>query len=62
MPADQEPSLAARRSRNELAVGHQMGVGGIGKPLPALDEFPSEVRQVRDRTAEGGQSKLSEDA
>ncbi len=52
---DGDAQLAAGRTRQELAEGHQVREALLVEPATALDVLPSEVPDVRDRPAERGQ-------
>lgn len=53
--ANQEPELAARRTRDDLAQREEFGVLMLGQPATGADIRLLEVPQVRDRAAEGGE-------
>lgn len=55
-----DADLTARRPREELAEGDEVGIATVIEPAAALDEFRAEVAQVRDRAAEGNQAQLQE--
>ncbi|MNT28426.1 hypothetical protein D3C72_1641130 [compost metagenome] len=56
-----DAGLAAGRARQALAQRNHVGVGGLADPAAAAHQFLAEVRQVRDRPAEGGESQPQED-
>ena len=56
-PADRDRQLAARRARQRLAQGGEVGERGVVDPAAILDERLALVAQVRDRTAERRQAQ-----
>src|SRR5690606_38678658 len=53
---------AGGRTRQELAERDEIGIGALAQPFATRDQFIAEIAEMGDRTAEGGQTKLQEDA
>ena len=58
--ADADADLAARRTRQELAQRHEVGIGRLVEPAAALDELLPKVAEMRDRSAERGEPEPQE--
>src|SRR5690606_35800422 len=52
--------LAARRTRQELAERHEIGVARLVDPSAARHELVAEVAEMRDRTSEGRHAEFEE--
>ena len=59
--ADGQSDLAAGGAGQELAHGHQVGIGLFGQPAPPCHEFMAEVAEMGGWPAKGGQSQSEED-
>ena len=55
--ADGETHLARGRPGQELAERDQVGVALVVEPAPPVHELLAEIAEMRDRSAEGGQSE-----
>ena len=59
--AQAQPDLAAGRSGQKLAQGHQFRIGRFGEPAPAHHELVAEIAQMRHWPAEGRQTQAQKD-
>jgi hypothetical protein len=59
---DRHADLAGGRAGQELAERHEIGIGLIADPVPALHECLAEISEMGDRSTERGQAKAEEDA
>lgn len=59
--ADRDTDLAARRTRQRLTEGDDLGVRRFVEPLPANDVLTSEVAEVRDGSTERGEPEPERD-
>ena len=59
--ADGEADLTARRARQKLAQRDEIGVGLFVEPAAARDKLVAEISDMRDRSAEAGQTKPEKD-
>ena len=57
---DGDADLARSRPRQELAKGDEIGVAAVVEPTPPDDELVAKIAEMRDRSAEGGQSQPKE--
>ncbi len=55
--SDQKSGLTARRSGQELAERHDVGIVFLGQPSPLVDEGAAKIAEVGDGAAEGGQTQ-----
>jgi hypothetical protein len=60
--ADGDADLARGRAGEKLAERHQVGIGRIVEPAAALDQFGTEIAQMRHRAAEAGEAQQQKDA
>jgi len=58
--AEREADLAGRRPRQELTQRNNVGIAAFAQPFPPLDEFGSEIAEMRDRPAERREAELEE--
>src|SRR5215475_8198371 len=59
--ADDDADLAARRSGQELAERHDVGIVLFAEPAPAIDELGAKEPEMGDRAAEARQAEAKED-
>ena len=55
-----QPGLRTRRTRHELAQGHDVGIGVIAQPLAAAYELAREIAEMRNRAAKARASQPQE--
>ena len=62
LQAEREADLAGSRTGQELAQRHQIGISALAQPFAPRHHLVAKIAQMGDGAAEGGQTKLQEDA
>src|SRR5690606_33868248 len=60
--AEREADLAGSRTGQELAQRYQIGISALAQPFAPRHHLVAKIAQMGDGAAEGGETKLQEDA